>query len=49
MLHGPSLQNAGMQVKIIPTALGLSLNSSSEQPGTEVSAVWPSLPAQGLS
>lgn len=49
MLCAPSLQDAGMQVTIVPTALGLSLNSSSEQPGTEMGPAWPSLPAQGLS
>lgn len=46
MLHAPSSQDAGVQVVIIRAALGLSLSSSSEEPGTGVS---PSLAAQGLS
>lgn len=35
MLHAPSSQGAGVQVLISTTALGLSLNSCSEQLGTE--------------
>lgn len=43
MLHAPSSQGAGVEVVIIRAALGLSLSSSSEEPGTGVS---PSLAAQ---
>lgn len=49
MLHAPSSHDAGVQVIIITTALGLSLNSSSESPGTEAGPAWPSLLAQRLS
>lgn len=49
MLHAPCSQDAGVQAIITTTALGLSLNSSSEQPGTEEGPAWPSLLAQGLS